>query len=63
MANNAFPYSFFGAARVTVSETAAREQVSAAQQSGLSRRPATLGCSGFRDIHKNLWASLWIVYE
>src|SRR6185503_16420986 len=61
IANTAFPYRYFGVSPPTVSHSVAPRQVSAAQQSiaGVSRAAAT--CSGFRDIHKNLWIKLWIV--
>src|SRR5687768_10964965 len=61
IANNAFPYRYFGASPATVRHSVAPRQVSAPQQSGVALRRANATCSGFRDIHKKLWIKLWIV--
>src|SRR5437588_8643252 len=60
IANNRFPYSFSVCA-ATLRQTAAPDQVNAPQQTRLASRSATPGCSAFRDIHKKLWTSLWII--
>jgi hypothetical protein len=63
IANNAFPLSFFGLLAGDCTAKALRAASCAAQQSGVRRRLLSMRCSGYRDIHKNLWISLWIVAE
>jgi hypothetical protein len=70
MANNSFPRPFFGffckpvlLSAGTLSQTLARRQVSALHQKCRERRTPAMRCSGFGDIHKYLWISLWIAAE
>jgi hypothetical protein len=63
MANNAFPRIFLCRFGGDCTHPGALPQVFAPQQNYRSGRCVTATCSGFRDIHKNLWISLWIIYE
>jgi hypothetical protein len=63
MANNVFPYRFLGVLRGDCTAKARGAASCAVQQKRYASRSKTATCSGFCDIHKNLWISLWIVDE
>jgi hypothetical protein len=63
MANNAFPYRFLNVLRGDCTAKPRAAASCAVQQARVSGRWFAARCSGFCDIHKNLWISLWIVYE
>src|SRR6185436_1203741 len=63
MANNAFPYRFLDVLRGDCTAKARAAASCAVQQTGLPRHRFAARCSGYCDIHKNLWISLWIVDE
>jgi hypothetical protein len=63
MANNAFPYRFLDVLRGDCTAKARDAASCAVQQTGTARRQFAAKGSGYCDIHKNLWISLWIVDE
>jgi hypothetical protein len=63
MANNALPCRFLGVLRGDCTAKARGPASCAAQQKRAAGSWDASGRSGFCDIHKNLWISLWIVFE
>jgi hypothetical protein len=63
MANNAFPYRFLDVLRGDCTAKARGAASCAAQHEPADRSWRAAIRSGFCDIHKNLWISLWIVHE
>jgi len=63
MANNALPLSLLDASAATVRQRLVRRQVCAAHHPTPQCRRELVTCSRHRDIHKNLWISLWIFHE
>jgi hypothetical protein len=63
MANNVFPYRFLDVLRGDCTAKARGPASCAVQHQRADRSWRTAIRSGFCDIHKNLWISLWIVHE
>ena len=67
IANNAFPYRYFGCLGADCKSKRCAGASSALQQEAMRSRNSehnvTGPCSGYCDIHKKLWISLWIAAE
>src|SRR5436190_16933484 len=63
MANNAFPYRLWPCCAAHCPANARAAASCAVQHASASRRRLVVRGSGYCDIHKNLWISLWIVDE